>query len=690
MNLIAFIQGKGRKDMPYAWPKPLWKKVLFFPLDLLFFHLDLLRNLWELLRWLCFTKPSCFYCTSTINSGQEIKRNDPASRYTNLWLARLLCPCTQPPDGETCSVPFCAAKKRKRLHILPIGLVTLLVWTGAALATASYPPARRLARSIMPNQTTRQLKRLVRPTMKNPMERARTLVSEKNYMEARIAFMNAVRVDPSNGVLRAEFADTLLELKLWGQALKELQATAILQPTNHVAVSKFVTLSNLARQPERGLPAAVKLAEALPDSAGAQLLLAASQAANKHFSTALEVLRQLRDHPGLTEMETVQAGSMAANTLHDLPLAQHFFSRATVLNPQNLGAQIQLAKINRLSGQRTTSDAALEQAAAIDPGHYEVLAERAEHLLLDGKVDQALTTMRQAYDRHSGWAYLKARLAEILIMRNQVDEAKQLAEELAAERAPQESAMGHTVLAQIYLSKQLYPDAVTHAEAAIQEDGSHFRQFTLLAQAQFGKGSYIEAREALDKAIALEPELLELRLTEAQIDYAEKSLTNGLARLEAIAVEPELPATIVLKLASLAFSHRQYAPAREWFLRLLAQNPKEPVATHGLVQCNGKLGVEPERTLALAKELARRFPESLDFAMSYAESLADGKPTSLAELEKLTAQFAFNPQAHYFLGTAYFKARRFADARKELEETLKMAPRYPKGPEIRAMLDQMP
>jgi tetratricopeptide (TPR) repeat protein len=693
MNLRHLFRKHRRGDQkPYTWPKPLWKKVLFFPLDACYFHVDLLRNAWEFLRWICFTRPKCFYCNTKFNAGLKVKRNLPANRYTNLWLARLLCPCTKAPDHAQCATPFCLQVKRKPLRVIPMTMATLLLWAGVGFAAASYPPARRLARRILPDQTTQQLKRLMRPATHNPLERARTMVTEKNFLEARIAYMNAVRVDPSNSVVRAEFADTLLELRLWAQALNQLQATTLLNPSNELAVTKFVSLAMLTRHAERALPAAENLAAARPELAKAKLLLASSYSATEQLPKALEILHSLKTHPGLTAEEALQAGNLAVNTLRDHPLARHLYARSVTLEHANLHAHIQLAKIDRLAGRRKASHTALEQAAAIDQGHYEVFAEQAEHHLLEGKLNLALSTMKQAYDRNPNWAYAKARLAEMMILAGRFDEAKRLADELTEKPMPRNEAMGHTVLAQIYLKKHLYPSAIREAEAAIQLDGNFYRQFSILAEARLAQGEHDASRAALDQALVLEPGHIEVRVVEAQLAYAQKDPARGLARLNVIATETNLPPAIVMKLASLAYAHRQYEPAREWFDRLHRANPGDAIATHGLVQANRMLGLDPDRTRDLAEGLSQRFPESVDFALSYAKSLVEEEPiaASLPKIEQIAAHFAFNPAAHFYLGKAYFLAERFAEARKELEATLEMAPRFSESTEIKALLERIP
>jgi hypothetical protein len=104
------------------------------------------------------------------------------------------------------------------------------------------------------------------------------------------------------------------------------------------------------------------------------------------------------------------------------------------------------------------------------------------------------------------------------------------------------------------------------------------------------------------------------------------------------------------------------------------------------------LGLDPDRTRDLAEGLSQRFPESVDFALSYAKSLVEEEPiaASLPKIEQIAAHFAFNPAAHFYLGKAYFLAERFAEARKELEATLEMAPRFSESTEIKAMLERIP
>jgi tetratricopeptide (TPR) repeat protein len=300
--------------------------------------------------------------------------------------------------------------------------------------------------------------------------------------------------------------------------------------------------------------------------------------------------------------------------------------------------------------------------------------------------------MKQAHERNPNWNYGKARWAEMLIMAGRFNEAKQLADQLVKERLPQNETMGHTILTQIYLNKKLYPNAIREAEAAINLDGQYYRQFTMLAEARLAQGEHDASRAALDQAMALEPENIEIQIIEAILAYAQGNPTNGLNRLTLIAAETNLTPVIAMKLASLAYVHQEYESAREWFGRLHQTHPENAMATHGLVQANLMLKREPGRTRDLAEKLAQRFPERVDFALSFAQCLIEEEPiaASLPKLEEIAVYFAFNPAAHFYLGKAYFLAERFPEARKELEETLEIAPRFSESTEIKAMLERIP
>ena len=66
--------------IPYQWPKPIWKRILFFPKDLVLIHLDVVHAAWYWLKKSVRKEPNCYFCSDPANFGHDTRRCSPATR----------------------------------------------------------------------------------------------------------------------------------------------------------------------------------------------------------------------------------------------------------------------------------------------------------------------------------------------------------------------------------------------------------------------------------------------------------------------------------------------------------------------------------------------------------------------------------------------------------------------------------
>jgi tetratricopeptide (TPR) repeat protein len=249
-----------------------------------------------------------------------------------------------------------------------------------------------------------------------------------------------------------------------------------------------------------------------PGDTRALRLLVGSYAAQQQVSTGIaEVRAYAAKFPKSSEVQFF-LGNLLLET-GDKAGAQKAFSTAVSLNPQNLPAEMELARINLTDANWTD---ARQQLSTILTNKGDNPQARLWLGMLEesvGNHDAALIQFRKAVDSQPNDAIALNNLAYLLAEHaGKPDEALKYAEK-AQEISPDNPDVQDT-LGWVLYHKGLYDNAVTQLQAAASKGGSA-RQHYHLAMACLKAGQAQRARTVLQTALKKDPNLPEARIAKA-------------------------------------------------------------------------------------------------------------------------------------------------------------------------------
>jgi len=188
-------------------------------------------------------------------------------------------------------------------------------------------------------------------------------------------------------------------------------------------------------------------------------------------------------------------------------------------------------------------------------------------------------------------------------------------------------------------------------------------------------GDYAAAASALERAVQADPSSartwLKLGLARAGLQDSEGAIA---AYRKAIEIAPE-DARALNNLANVYFRQGRYEEAADWYRRALDVDPDYLLAAYHygwvLRQLNRPEEAEREfrHCLELPAENDRERRTQLD-SLYYLGTLrfrANDFATAASMMERVLAAFPAHPEARYYLGMAYRRLGRDAEAREQLE-----------------------
>ena len=301
-------------------PTSPWQRFFRLPWDLVLLQIDFIHALLFFIVKAPGKKVACRFCGELANMDLEVKRCVPVSRYGNLGVARIICPCVKAPLEGVSDVPFCKTPRRRGeifLRLVMVGLLFAVIWGCVGFALYCYPPSRRLVAQVV--------KPLLGDAGKNGgsktqaldpakalelLGRAETFVEKQQWADARITLLKARALDPKNAAIRNQFASVLLQLKQYPDALSELEKSVKLDPDNIQYLQEFSWLTMMARQPELADAYLDQASENLQQSSEFKLLLGVSLLRRGDRDAALEQLQRIARDAQAQPGTLLQAGDL--------------------------------------------------------------------------------------------------------------------------------------------------------------------------------------------------------------------------------------------------------------------------------------------------------------------------------------------------------------------------------------------
>jgi tetratricopeptide (TPR) repeat protein len=528
------------------------------------------------------------------------------------------------------------------------------------------------------------------------LESGERYLEKEKYREAAIQFSNALQYDSNFSDAHYRLAQAYLKLQQWRQAYDELNRTLELQPQNYAAHLDLANLLIAGHDLKQAEEHTNLLLEKQPNNAqvhGTASDLLATQgnipAAIREAQKAIDLgpqrwesylaLARLQmnanqpDHAETNFKKAVELNPKATPALlalgnyyqfrGRLPEAEQQALRAIQVDPKNPDPRSALVQLYMAEGKKIQAEDSLKRVKQDFPNNSVGYRLLGDFYFATGDIDKALAEYALLYQAHQKDIRVKKNYVQLLILRNRLDEARKLDDEILKANPNDEDAL--ICRGQIQFRDGHPNDAAETLQTVIKNDPDNSVAHYHFGLALNELGSQQRAESEWQNAARLRPELVE-----AQLALADAALRRGDASAleqhatKIIGLQPFSPDGYALRAVSY-IQRKQFVPAEQDVRKATEVAPKNPI---GYIQmANLKLAQLQLRDAELS------FQQALDRDPSSQDALAGLINVYLAEKQPDKAvatantQIAKVPNSSPFydlLGTVLFNNER--DSNKAL------------------------
>lgn len=509
------------------------------------------------------------------------------------------------------------------------------------------------------------------------------------FREAAIQYANAVQVDPRFAEAHYQLGETYLKLKDYQRAFAELSRTVELTPNNYSAHLELANLLIVNRQPKDAEPHLDILREKQPDSPDTHIAWANFYAAKDEMASALQemqkaiaadpnrsesylnlALLQLRANlPDQAEINFKKAADLGPKVMNaQLALggfyqsrnrmaeAEQQFKHAIEVDPKDTAPRAAYARLLMAENKKPEAEAFLKRTKGDFPDNSEGYRMLGDFYFANGELDPATTEYSTLYSEHPKDVQVKKNYVQLLILKNQLDAATKLNDEVLKANTKDADALDYR--GQIQLRQNDAAGAVDSLQRAIKNDANNAVAHYHLGLAFDMQHNEKQAESELREAVGMRPDLtdaqrslstLELRAgdfdglaqTAQQIIFGQPTAPDGylyraLAEMnrqkyseaeqdmrKAAEVAPSSSAPYV-QMGNLHQLQKQYAEAIKSYQEALDKDPASTDALQGLMNTYLALK-QPEQAVAAAKAQIAKSPGTSGFYDLLGTALSQNK-----------------------------------------------------------------
>jgi tetratricopeptide (TPR) repeat protein len=350
------------------------------------------------------------------------------------------------------------------------------------------------------------------------LRKGELLLARGRLVEATVAFREAERLGAGVEAL-LDLGESYAARGDWAAALKAWLQAQALNPTDARIYAALGRGTSAQGQFGQAVGYSTRALELEPDAgtaAAAHALLGRLLIADEPMRAA-DHLRQAGDTDMLAVLDAARAEADPARAAlllgaaflqrDELALARHHLERALTLAPDSAETLAYLAGTLDRLGETAAARAILQQALELDPDSVLAYYFLGVHHRLVGNETEAQAALWQALLRDPDNAALRVEMAETFLDLGDYVHAEEWYQG-AVEAAPEEIEF-HLLLTRFYLDHlyRVEQGGLPAAEAAVDLAPGDARALDLLGWAHYLAGNWIESRQALTQALALDPDL---------------------------------------------------------------------------------------------------------------------------------------------------------------------------------------
>lgn len=522
--------------------------------------------------------------------------------------------------------------------------------------------------------------------------------ADGKYREAAIQYSNATQIDPRFAQAHYQLGETYLKMGDLNRAFQELGRTVELAPDNYRAHTQMANLLVTNRNPD-GSPVADSLKQAKahldllsekqPNNPETHEAWANYYAAQNNLAAAIqEIQHAVSLDPGRSESylllailqlranqpdqaegsfkKAIETDPKATNpqlalggfyqSRNRLPEAEQQFRHAIALDPKNPGPRAALVRLLMQEGRKADIEPFLQQTKKDLSGNSEGYRMLGDFYFATGDLDKATAEYGSLYADHPKDPLVKKNYVQLLILKNRLDEASKLNNEVL--KAAPRDADALVYKGQIQLRQNDAGGAIDSLQSALRNDPNnavaHY-QLGIAFDQQHNDG---QAESEWRQAVRIRPDLsdaqralaaLELRRgdgdallqTAQQIITAQPSAADGFIlkciaetvrqryndalqdAQQAMQRAPQNP-TPYVQMGNVHLVQKHYADAEKFYQQALDKDPSSADGLSGLMNTYFA-EKQPEKAITAANAQIAKVPNNSNFYDLLGTALFNGR-----------------------------------------------------------------
>lgn len=525
-----------------------------------------------------------------------------------------------------------------------------------------------------------------------------------NYPAAAIQFQNAIQSDPRYADAHYQLALTYLKQGMWSGAYQELLRTVDLEPNNAKAQTDLSKLLLAGRRFQEAHDRADTVLAVDPGNADAQMVLANADAALGNIGAGIQesqkAVEMAPDRPetflslALLQAKNNQPSDAEKNFLKTIAVNPKFlpgllaigefylqqrrladaekeFGAAISAAPDNPTPRAAMASLFLAEGRKADAEKSLSEAKNALPNNPDAYRMLGDYYLSLGDLDKALTEFASLHQAHPKDLRVKKTYIQLLILQNQVPQAKKLNDEISKASPKDTDAL---LLAGQILGREGHPaDAIPLFQQALKNAPDNAAAHYQLGLAYSMTGSLEQAQSQWRAAVQLQPSFLD-----AQRALANMALRRGdwdlLAQSadQLIRSEPGAAEGFIFR-GTERLARNDLSGAETYLRKALEVAPENsiPYVRLGELRATQNRGDEAQKLFAQALD---RDPNSIEALRGLTALFLQHKQPAKA-ISAVQAQIAKAPNNssfYFLLGELLFNNKQLDKAEPALQKALEL------------------
>ena len=389
-----------------------------------------------------------------------------------------------------------------------------------------------------------------------------------------------------------------------------------------------------------------------PDQSQAHILLVLLKLREQKFDEALTAIEDLRKRVPDNPLADNLAGAALLGK-GDVAGARANFDAALVRQPEFVPAMLNLAQIDIKEGKPADARKRFEKVLELEPKRQEARTSLASLVAGDGDLASAERILAAGIEADPEAPTPRLTLAEFFLKQGATDKALAVLRDAVLE-FPDDPQV-HRALGITHRTAGNHQDAVTEFQQLVELTPGSAASLFALVQSLVSADRLIEAQGSLDRALAIEPQNLELRVAAAELAIRDKRY--AVATDIATALRDEFPdkAFGYMLLGSLHADQGSFGDAAANFAEALARENNAQIAVR-LFEVR-RAGGEADKGLAELEAWDKANPgfDSIGYVLAGAYIDAKRYEESIKLYEDLGARGELGPAALNNLAWLYQK-----------------------------------